>query len=83
ASPRSLGSEICLRKSGIGLLPRDLRQGNGGRANAGAKDVMTSRENRMAAKTNRARASDALKPSKLFEGARPRPARPQGEAEHA
>jgi hypothetical protein len=40
-------------------------------------------ENGMAAKTNRARAGAALKPSKLFEGARPRPARPHGEAERA
>src|ERR1700730_4979297 len=42
------------------------------------------RENEMVAKTNRARAGDAaLKPSKLFEGARPGPIRPRGEAEHA
>ncbi|MGH9677370.1 MAG: hypothetical protein ACRD36_09745, partial [Candidatus Acidiferrum sp.] len=41
-SPRSVELEISLRKSGIGLLPWESRQGNGGRATAGAKDVMTS-----------------------------------------
>ena len=37
----------------------------------------------MAATTNRARAGDALRPSKLFDGARPGAARPRGKAELA
>ena len=74
----NLAAQIWHRSSPSGLKARQRRPRNCRRQRCGDE-----RENGMAATTNRARAGDALRPSKLFDGARPGPARPRGKAELA
>jgi hypothetical protein len=74
-----LSAQIRHRSSPSGLKARQRRPFKCRRQRCNDE-----RENGMAAKTNRARADGAaLKPSKLFEGARPGPFRPCGKGELA